>query len=59
MSKACKTCRGRGRWQENAEYEDGEVQLVWRFCNDCIGTGVDQDPELADDFDIGGSNDDD
>lgn len=56
MDQKCKTCAGRGRWQENHEDKDGEVYLVWKHCNDCAGTGVSQDPEDGDDFDIDGGS---
>lgn len=69
MSKACKTCKGRGRWKETetAEYQPASNELgftlsgqesieVWHECNDCNGTGIDQDPESADDYDIGGDS---
>lgn len=58
MAKKCKTCSGRGRWQEQ-EIIDDMVELIWRMCNDCAGTGVDQDAEAGDDFDIEGSSLDD
>lgn len=63
MAKRCKTCNGRGRWQETEHYQtesNGEIientQQVWHECNDCHGTGVEQDPEAGDDYDIGGDS---
>lgn len=56
MSKRCPTCQGRGRWQVLEKYSDGDEMLVWYECNDCHGTGVEQDAESGDDFDIGGSS---
>lgn len=54
----CKTCGGRGRWQE--EKDSGNmVELVWRECNDCGGTGLSKDPQHIDDFDIGEEEKDD
>ena len=58
MSQICRTCNGRGRWQEKAD-EVGDnplMEYVWRECNDCKGTGIDQDPEAGDDYDIGGDS---
>lgn len=56
MAKACETCTGKGRWQVKETYSDGDEVLVWYECNDCGGTGVDQDPEEGDNYDIGGSS---
>lgn len=56
MAKKCKTCSGRGRWQDREHSADGTAQYQWYECNDCKGTGVDQDPEAGDDFDIGGDS---
>lgn len=56
MSKACKTCKGRGRWQEKVELADGSTELNWQYCEDCNGSGVDQDPELGDAYDIDGDS---
>lgn len=58
MSKKCKSCKGRGRWQVQEKYSDGDTALVWYECNDCGGTGVSQDPEDGDDFNISGVDDD-
>lgn len=55
MSKACPTCGGRGRWQERDVDTSGEA-LIWHECNDCNGTGLRQDGEAGDDFDIGGDS---
>lgn len=66
MSKPCKTCGGRGRWRENIShtvkvYTDGyydelDSEHIWHECNDCSGSGRDQDPEAGDDYDIGGDS---
>lgn len=58
MAKACKTCGGRGSWQET-EYDKSAdtTTYVWKTCGDCRGTGVDQDPEESESFDIGGGSD--
>lgn len=56
MNKPCATCKGKGRWQVKETYSDGDEVLVWYDCNDCQGTGIDQDPEEGDPFDIGGSS---
>jgi DnaJ-class molecular chaperone len=52
----CKTCKGRGRFQVKETYSDGDEVLQWYECNDCEGTGVDQEASTGDDFDIGGSS---
>ena len=52
----CSVCRGRGRWQESTHSKDGTVEFVWRECLACNMTGLDQDPEQGEDFDIGGSS---
>lgn len=56
MSKSCKDCKGKGRWQVKETYGDGDSCLVWYECGGCLGTGVEQDPEDGDAFDIGGSS---
>lgn len=60
MSQICKTCNGRGHWQETIDQTDGgsnpQMTMIWRECNDCKGTGVEQDPEAGDDYDIGGDS---
>lgn len=58
MSKACRTCKGRGRWIEVlvGQAHFGQITHVWHECNDCKGTGVEQDPEAGDNFDIGGNS---
>lgn len=56
MSKACKTCKGRGRWQERDALSLFDDTVYWNECNDCNGTGVEQDPEAGDDYDIGGDS---
>lgn len=56
MAKACKTCKGRGRWQVLEKYSDGDSCLVWYDCNDCNGSGVSQDPNEGEPFDIGGGS---
>lgn len=58
MSKACKTCKGKGRFQVREKFSDGDEILTWYECNDCKGTGQDQDPESADDYDLGADEDD-
>lgn len=55
MSKACKECKGKGRWAEEVGTID-EAEIVWNECNYCKGTGVEQDPEAGDDYDIGGDS---
>lgn len=55
MSKTCRRCFGKGRWLERIEHAD-HVEMIWHMCNDCKGTGVSQDPEDGDDYDIGGSS---
>lgn len=57
MSKICKTCKGRGKFQVRETFSDGDEILTWYECNDCKGTGVEQDPEAGDNFDIGGDSD--
>lgn len=63
MTKKCPDCNGRGRWQQAllssnsfSGISSGATELVWYECNTCHGTGVQQDPEEGDDFDIGGSS---
>lgn len=36
--------------------KDGTIEFVWRECLACNMTGLDQDPEQGEDFDIGGSS---
>lgn len=57
--KLCKFCTGRGTYQVKETYSDGVTALIWYECNHCHGTGVDQDPEAGDNFDIGGDSYDD
>lgn len=57
----CHSCKGRGRWQEVIESvpnKDGDriAEIFYRWCNDCLGTGIEQDPEAGDDYDIGGDS---
>lgn len=54
MNKKCKTCGGRGRWQD-IDYDD-PTAYVWHECNDCKGTGIQPDPEAEGDYDIGGDS---
>lgn len=56
MSKRCDDCNGRGRWQEEITLADDSVELNWMYCDSCMGTGIEQDPESGDDFDIGGDS---
>lgn len=56
MGKACKTCKGRGRWQERDPLSVFDEGLSWYECNDCKGSGIEQDPEEGDDYDIGGDS---
>lgn len=64
MSKACKDCEGRGRWQQVENHmvigaigtPIMDTHLVWHDCNSCEGTGVSQDPNDGEDYDIGGSS---
>lgn len=63
MSK-CRECKGRGRWQAmtipKASIQVGTKissdEFQWFECNTCQGTGIEQDPELGDDYDIGGDS---
>lgn len=59
MAKACKHCKGRGTYQVRETYSDGDEALIWYECNYCHGTGVDQDPEQGEPYDIGGDSYDD
>jgi len=58
MTAKCKTCNGRGRWQEvERTTDEGQTEYMqWHECNGCKGTGVDQDPEAGDNYDIGGDS---
>lgn len=56
MARRCSTCKGKGRWQVKETYGDGDECLVWYDCNSCGGSGVEQDPEQGDAFDIGGDS---
>lgn len=52
----CNSCNGRGRWQEQQDQQDGSIELVWMYCNDCDGTGViNQDDDT---FNLSGEDDD-
>lgn len=59
MSKRCRDCQGRGRWQEMKNLADGTTELVWRYCDSCLGTGLELDPDEGGDFSIDGGEDDD
>lgn len=52
----CKKCQGRGVWREVTHNKDGIVEFVWRECTACNMTGLNQDADEGDDFDIGGSS---
>lgn len=54
--KKCRTCKGKGRWAERIEHADGEIEVRQNYCNDCRGTGIEQDPEQGADYDIGGDS---
>ena len=51
----CKECDGRGRWVESTP-TTGMTEQVWYECGTCKGTGVNQDPEAGDDYDIDGDS---
>lgn len=57
MASKCPVCEGRGLWQQRDMFSVFDNTIVWHYCNTCHGTGVNQDPEEIDDFDIGGSLD--
>lgn len=59
MSKRCRDCNGRGRWVETHEENDhGDIVVVsvWHECQTCKGTGISQDADDGEDFDIGGDS---
>ncbi len=57
IGNACKDCKGRGRWAEIEEsISTGESHRQWRYCQTCNGSGIEQDPESGDDYDIGGDS---
>lgn len=60
MAKACKTCKGRGRWQERVvighEPKIVADEIIWYECNDCHGSGIEQDPEESPPFDVAGDS---
>jgi DnaJ-class molecular chaperone len=55
MSMRCPECQGRGDWSEMVETAN-EVNAVWHHCEACHGTGVSQDADDGDDFDISGDS---
>lgn len=52
----CKECQGKGKWQVRETYSDGDSMLTWYECGSCLGTGIEQDAEAGEDFDIGGDS---
>lgn len=52
----CQICDGKGKWQERVE-TDGEVEIVWHFCNTCNGKGYISEDD--DTFNLGDVDDDD
>lgn len=52
----CRVCQGRGRWQATHHTKDGYIEFVWKECLACNMTGINQDSEESDDWDIGGSS---
>ncbi len=56
MAKICTVCQGRGRWQETTHAKDGHIEFVWHECGACNMTGIKQEPEDGEDWDIGGSS---
>lgn len=55
-NKKCDACKGRGRWSERTEDEDGSVHIESKYCFTCNGTGISQDVEDGQDWDIGGDS---
>lgn len=49
----CKTCAGKGRWEERKETGD-EVSVEQLFCHNCNGRGYIVEEENIDDFDLAG-----
>ena len=58
-TKSCMECKGRGHWSTLEEQVDGETELMHYFCFDCDGTGLSQDNEDADPFDVPMNDDED